>query len=199
MARRNRRQRSPSLPLDGPTRERLQHGGLITIPGDRAGTFLRVAQSPIQRYAGRGEISERMTSAAERLYRDYTSGICGVVHADSYELSGVRTPYRPDRWTQPEHRLAALERFQAACHALGPSLASLVLAVVCDEQTVDSIAQVKSNGTSARILRDTYKHLLRAGLTVLADHYGLAPERDFVPHALLTTAARLAAEQRSPH
>jgi hypothetical protein len=202
MARKARRTRSPSrqpVVLDGPTKERLSRGDTILVPTDRTGQFVRLAQSPIQRYAARSEISERQASAAERLYLSYTSGICGVAHVDSYELSGIRTPHRPDRWTPSEHRLAAIERFQAACHALGPSLASLVLAVVCDEQTIDAIATARANGTSARTLRDHYKQHLCAGLTVLADHYGFAPDDNFVPHQLLTTAARLAAEQRAAH
>jgi hypothetical protein len=196
MARQRRRTRSPSLPLDGPTRERLQHGGLITIPGDRAGTFLRVAQSPLDRYASRDEISPRQYAAGQRLRQHYELGILGISQSSTFDLDRVGLTYQPDSMIMTEARLVAIERFRACVKAMGPTLAEVVTCIIIDEKTAEEIGQMRAtdgNG-SARRYRDIAKLYLAAGLDRLADHLRLAPD-----YVALGTAERIAVEMRAHH
>jgi len=187
MARQRRRTRSPSLPLDGPTRERLQHGGLITIPGDRAGTFLRVAQSPLDRYASRDEISPRQYAAGQRLRQHYELGILGISQSSTFDLDRVGLTYQPDSMIMTEARLVAIERFRACVKAMGPTLAEVVTCIIGQMRATDG------NG-SARRYRDIAKLYLAAGLDRLADHLRLAPD-----YVALGTAERIAVEMRAHH
>jgi hypothetical protein len=196
MARKARRKRSPSLPLDGPTRERLNHGGLITVPGDRAGTFLRVAQSPLDRYAARDEISPRQYAAGQRLRQHYELGILGISRSSTFDLDRIIVRHRTDEFVLTEARLAAIEDFRGCVAAMGPTLAEVVLAIVADEKTAEAIGEMRAiNGNgSARRYRDIAKLYFAAGLDRLADHLRLAPD-----YVAVGTAERIAAEMRTPH
>lgn len=126
----------------------------VEIDGARAAVKRVVNATPLDRYARRQLLDRRQVEAGERLAADW--------HAARMEQRVVAS-YRDwvDCGTAADvqvDRAGARRRVARAVEAVGRIAASEVVAVCCDERAV--------GGTVAM-------EILRRGLDVLADHYGL--------------------------
>lgn len=142
----------------GPTRHRLQHDRFVDetveVDGTRA-TVKRVAmQAPIDRYLARRQIDRRQHEAGQRLARDWHHARMEPRLVGSYrdliDCGGAPDP--------SVDRGQARRRVSRAILAIGRIASSEVVSVCCLEQPV--------GGTTAM-------EILRRGLDVLADHYGV--------------------------
>ena len=139
-------------------RHRWQHDELLDeetlIDGERATTKRVVTQTPLDRYARRGLIDRRQNEAGQALARDWHYARMEPRMVASYRdlIDGGRAP---DAAAEREH---ARRRMSRAIEAVGRVAASEVVAVCC--------LQRPAGGPVAM-------ELVRRGLDVLADYYGL--------------------------
>ncbi len=126
----------------------------VEADGERVVVKRVVNVTPLDRYARRQLLDRRQVEAGERLAQDW--------HAARMEPRVVAS-YRD--WVDcgtaadaPVDRAGARRRIARAIQAVGPIAAREVVEVCCDERAV--------GGTVAM-------EILRRGLDVLADHYGL--------------------------
>jgi hypothetical protein len=121
--------------------------------------------STLDRLRRDGSIAERQAEAGERLRTHYDIGIAGTREAPTGS-AGARMSYS-------EYRLTAVRAYQLAIKAIGPHLAAIVepIAIGRDGGGDVTLSQL------AKLLHRNRQELtgqLKIGLTMLADHYGLA-------------------------
>jgi len=126
----------------------------VEVDGERAVVRRAVNRTPLERYLRRQLIDRRQHEAGERLAMDW--------HAARMQARVIAS-YRDwvDGGTAPDaqvDRFHARQRVARAIQAIGRIAASEVVAVCCEEQAVGGHVGME---------------ILRRGLDVLADHYGL--------------------------
>lgn len=131
----------------------VTRGGMVIAHGARA-------QAPLDRYRARGQVSHRQADAGGRLYRLWALG----VHGARTDHRGC-SPWSPGGFT--DGQLDAASGYADAIRALGGRLAPLVVAVCCDEVTVDAWARERQRNPAATM------EVLRYSLDMLGDHFGL--------------------------
>ena len=140
--------------------ERYRHDELVneeTIDDHgRRSLAKRVAtQTPLDRYYRRNQIDERQWKAGNELWTDwYNAGLEPKVVMD---LDRVRVD-QSQGMRASERRSYHIRRFREAMRAVGPIASNEVTTVACQQQPAGSKAAME---------------ILRRGLTVLADHYGV--------------------------
>lgn len=127
--------------------------------------------TPLDRYRRRGLIDDRLWQAGERLRADFHRAQLGP---------RVTLSYAPPTggggdvgWQMPAgaRQAEARDRWRRALAALGPGLAALVVAAVCEEATAADLgARLGRSGRNAEVAGMT---ALAIGLDLLADHYRL--------------------------
>jgi hypothetical protein len=139
-----------------PSRYRRQHDAFITdeIEVDGVRTRVKRVQPPLERYANRRLIDERQLEAGVRLARDWHHARMQPRMVASYrdliDCGGMPDP-AADR-TQARRRVAS------AVAAVGRIASNEVISACCLELPVGGHAAME---------------ILRRGLDVLAEHYGL--------------------------
>lgn len=140
------------------SRHRLQHDEFIEdetlVEGERAVAKRVVTQTPLDRYIQRGLIDRRQNDAGQLLARDWHYARMVPRMIGSYR-DLIDCAQAPDPTADREH---ARRRLIRAIQAVGRVAASEVVAVCC--------LQRPSGGPVAM-------EIVRRGLDVLADHYGL--------------------------
>lgn len=129
---------------------------MVDLPGDEAGTRVRVVQAPHDRYRARGYIDDRQHWAAARLVQDYELGICGA--RDPEAKGGDGDPVTVAQ-------VMAARAYAMAVWAMGKILSSIVIAVILCERPMREVERQQ------RIPDGKGSELLRSALTILADHY----------------------------
>lgn len=156
----------PMADLAEPTLERRSRSRFVSAPAigteaeaARAGLRMYRALSTIERLLRDGSISLRQADAGERLRDDYELGIAGARDtAGSGSAIG---------WYYAEARLAACRSYQQAIAALGPLWRYVLPVCVGDEQSISALARTLKRN------RQELAGLIKFGLDVLADHYGI--------------------------
>lgn len=184
--RRTRRRQSAG---DGPTRYRLQHGGISRRPlerGDPVGAaFVNLAESPLAWLArrkdrdGRPLIDAAQLQAGERLRADFTrAGLTPRVTANWI------APVAQDRRSAGQGPgafvdlvLAAKGRLARTLESVGPEFAGLLLDVCCFLKGLETIERER------RWPPRTARIVLSLALDRLARHYGIAGEARGPGHA----------------
>ncbi len=139
--------------------------------GQAGGTIqMKVSQDPIDRYAARKQITPRQANAAGMLRDNYQLGILGARDPDQ------RDPYMVGHgWsgaTYAEAHLKAAKTYARYIRELGPSLAPIIIAVVCDRKTIEELCESREDGrakTDGPAGRARYMWALRYGLDRLGD------------------------------
>lgn len=163
-----------------PTPERTRHGAVLTVASisteaeaARPGVTMRRVQSPIERYAARGSITNRQAEAAYDLRADYEFGVVGARDGSRYDWqSGAGAGTAGLSAAQ----LDAATAYRRAVQALGKSISAVVLPVVIgcadgSDITVEAIANHRNED------RKQVMGALKLGLDALADHYSECPDR----------------------
>lgn len=157
MARARKVPRRPvGVPVDHGTKERARHGELVTRETMTAGiTGKRVKhECRLDWYWDKGSIVDRQHEAGLRFRRDWQFAATAATIVGAY---GPRITRMAGRHDFTDTQLAARRRIAAAVALLGRDLASVAVDVCCFD-----------NWASGRL------PALRDGLSLLADHYGLA-------------------------
>lgn len=164
---RAKRKAVPMVRSVGPTPERLRHDPVTTVPAGEAGVVAHLVRAPfaLDRYHARGELAPGDPRENARRYD------AGVRLRDAWALAGmeprVTGSYAPAgrggrRFGAAEAphagRIDAYRAWQAAVRAVGPIASNEVLDACCLGNAVGSTVRLE---------------ILRRGLAVLADHYGL--------------------------
>ena len=156
-------------PDNGPTAERARRSAFLSAPAigteqepARAGARMYRALSTIERLRRDGSITARQAEAGERIRIDYELGIAGARDAAQGSSSAFG-------WYYADARLRALESYQSAATALGRT-AAFVLPICISEISLSQLARLQ------RLNRQEVTGIVKLGLTILADHYDLAPE-----------------------
>jgi len=154
-ARRARRQIAAEI-ADHGTAERAQHGELVTRETLTAGlTGKRVKhECRLDWYWDKGSIIDRQHEAGTRFRCDWQFAATAATVVGAY---GPRIARPTGRGEFTDTQLAARRRMAGAIARLGRDLSAIVVDVCCFD-----------NWASGRL------PALRDGLTILADHYGLA-------------------------
>jgi predicted secreted protein len=157
-----------------PPLERGQHGKIIeetilTTDQEMTRALVRRAQSPIERYAKRGFISERQADAANDLRADWEFGVVGVNDTGRSGNGGGVSGYTGAQ-------LDAATRYREAVQALGLRISAIVLPVVIGlsgggEITVDTLAKRQNES------REQVMGVLKTGLDMLGDHYASCSDK----------------------
>ncbi|MEZ5665905.1 MAG: DUF6456 domain-containing protein [Alphaproteobacteria bacterium] len=150
-----------------PTPERMRHDAVIAVPTEQAGVVAHQVRTPfaLDRYHARGELAPgtpaenaRRYDAGCRLRETWTRAGLEPRVTRAYD-SAVRGGRRFGAAAEPAPgRIDAYRAWQAAIRAVGPIASSEVIDACCLGQAV---------GDKTRL------EILRRGLGVLADHYGL--------------------------
>jgi hypothetical protein len=157
--------------LNAPTPQRRRRSSFAVGPAvatetgpARAGSRVYRAVSTVERLLRLGTITPRQAEAANRLRDDYELGVAGAREPASGSTGSVG-------WHYAEARLAAVCRYQAAIGALG-AMAHWVLLVALGEP---GLGDVSISAIARRIARNRQEvaGLVKFGLDVLADHYGI--------------------------
>lgn len=143
-----------------PTAERLAREEWLTIPTERAGVTTVRAKDPdaLDRYHSRGELGK-----GDENRRRYDAGckLRDCFHAANLEptvIGAYRDMIAGGGMCPTEHRLGAYRAWQNAIRAVGKIASNEVIDVCC----------------LGLPLKDRIKmEILRRGLGVLADHYGM--------------------------
>ncbi len=152
--------RRPKPKALGPTPERMARGDIEVVETMRAGTPGHRVKLPhaLERYHARGELGDgrentRRYDAGCRLRDCYeTAGLePSVIAAYSDMVAG--SGYAPI-----DHKVGAYQAWKRALTAIGPIASNEVIDVCCFGQALRDRARVE---------------ILRRGLAVLADHYGM--------------------------
>lgn len=124
----------------------------------------RVNGTPLERYLSRGQITDEQHDAGRELYRDwYAAGRSpNVTAVYDVRIQGGREA------EMTSSQVAGWHRFQEAMHAIGASLAPVVVEVALWERSARAWAVAQHLPPADGIAR------LRAGLEELADHYRTA-------------------------
>src|SRR5215831_11043760 len=156
-----------SADLNAPTPERLRRSSYVTAPAigteaepGRAGQRMYRALSTIERLLRDGHLTPRQAEAGDRLRDDYELGVEGVRNGQGNGQWG---------WSFPEAQLQAVKRFHLAAHALGPHVHSVVFWVCVGGVTLKTLAA----HLQPRRNRQELAGILKVGLDMLADHYGM--------------------------
>jgi hypothetical protein len=161
-----------SVELPGePTPERKSRSAFVSAPAigteagpARAGHRMFRALSTIERLRRDSSLSSRQAEAGERLRDDYELGVEGA--RDDNGKGGYWG------WSFPEAQLNALRRYQLAVLALGQHIAGVVQPVCCGtpgggDVTLQALARKHKRN------RQEIAGILKVGLDMLADHYGM--------------------------
>jgi hypothetical protein len=173
------------LPGIEPTKERLRHGKIVKAASiatekedAQPGIRMYRTQPPIERYASRGQITERQALAAADLRTDYEFGIIGLRDGSMYERAGAAGPA-----SMSDAQLDAATRYREAQQAIGRRIAEVVIPIVVGNEaggdvSAEGLAQIitqrrrESDKSSERgIDRKQIMGILKVGLDMLADHY----------------------------
>ena len=152
--------------VDGGPPERAEHANVVErTVYNTAGSAIgkgRRAVSSIERVRG---LDDDQREAAERLRADYECAVHGVVDRDAPATERVQ---RGRRSMEPtEMQVEASRRLASARLVLTGFERPVVEAVVCDELTIELVAQLR------RMYHAEAKGVLRAGLARLAIAYGI--------------------------
>lgn len=166
--------KAPSLAntdANAPTPERRRRSTFTIGPAvateagpAQAGSRVYRSVSTIERLVRAGTLEPRQAEAGIRLRDDYELGVAGAREAASG--SGSSTG-----WYYAEARLAAVRRYKTAIAKLGP-LADWVLLAVLGEP---GLGDISFSAIARRINRNRQEvaGIVKFGLDVLADHYGI--------------------------
>lgn len=134
-------------------------------------TKRNLSGTPLDRYRQRGGIDERQWRAGDRLRADhFLAGLQPRV-VQSYSLGASGGGEAAWQIPASERQAVARARLRHALAAVGPRLASILLAVVCHERPAGGIGgDFGRSGRNAEVAGMT---LLALALDVLADGYGL--------------------------
>lgn len=166
----------PQHERGAPTCERERHGKLVAVASiptedDTAlpGVKMHRVQSPVERYAMRGSLTIRQSSAANDLREDWEFGIVGACDTARRGTGGG-----PAGMTDAQ--LDAATAYRRAVEAMGKSVSAVVLPVVIGdaaggEITVETLAIRRDED------RKQVMGMLKLGLDRLADHYALCADR----------------------
>jgi hypothetical protein len=141
-------------------------GGRVTVEPHVVTTAGVIAQyraralSTLERYHRRRQISDRQALAGTRLYRAWAIGIVG-----SHDPEAGSGAWQPAGYS--DVRLDAATDYRRAVQHLGKRLSPVVLAVVCDDVTVESWAKQRG------IDRKGAMEVFRTSLDILADWFRL--------------------------
>lgn len=163
---RPRKKAVPMLTSIGPTPERMRHDAIMTVPTEQAGVRAHLVKAPfaLDRYHARGELAPdlprenaRRHDAGCRLREVWTRAGLEPHVIRAYDRAGggrrFGVPAEP-----AVGRIDAYRAWQSAIRAVGPIASSEVIDACCLGQAL---------GGKVRL------EILRRGLAVLADHYGL--------------------------
>jgi hypothetical protein len=141
-------------------------GGRVTVEPHLVTTAGVIAQyraravPVLERYHRRRQISDRQYHGALRLYENWALGIVG-----SHDPEAGAGPWQPAGYS--DVRLDAATNYRRAVQHLGKRLSPVVLAVVCDDFTVESWAKQRG------IDRKGAMEVFRTSLDILADWFRL--------------------------
>jgi len=167
-----RRQRARVEQPVEPTNERKRHGKVECRETITAG----VAQwqdrwvRQIDRLNEQGKITDRMRDAGERLYQHFLASNIKSASTGAYDGAGGGSKGKKGgkRPTEPTPNTEPFAAYVRAFEVLPAQIASVVRSVVIDDTTpTQATSEVPSKGLAR----------LRAGLDMLADHYGFERER----------------------
>lgn len=165
---RAQKKRVPMLSSIAPTPERRQHDAIAPVPTERAGVVAHRVQTPfaLDRYHARGELAP---DAPYENRRRYDAGcrlreMWGLAGLEPHVIrnydrmtgsGGRRFTGVPD---PVAGRVDAYRAWRAAIRAVGP---------IASNEVIDACCLGQALGAAVRL------EILRRGLAVLADHYGL--------------------------
>lgn len=162
------RPRKTTVPLVtcvGPTPERRRHDPVAPVPTERAGIVAHQVRAPfaLDRYHARGELAPdaprengRRYDAGCRLREIWTlAGLEPHVIRDYRQVGGRRFGAALE---PAPGRMDAYRAWRAAIRAVGP---------IASNEVIDACCLGQALGGTVRL------EILRRGLAVLADHYGL--------------------------
>lgn len=166
------------MPLVEPTPERYRHGKIVgaasiatedseAIPGAR----VHRVQTPIERYARRGSITERQALAADDLRSDWEFGIIGI-------RSGAQVGKGGGPAEMSAAQLDAATAYRHAVRALGHRLSEIVLPIVIGNAAGGEITAETLAARFAGYDRKQVMGALKIGLETLADHYASCGDFD---------------------
>jgi hypothetical protein len=143
------------------------------VPTEAAGVRAWMVLAPVERLGARGQLDPRQVQAARELYRDWAIGPCGARDPDRPGgQGGMGSGPAAPAWARvpvSQVRLEATRRHARALAALVPAERRLVGLVVCEERTLEAVADLLG-------IKVTTKQLvrwLRGSLDKLAVHYRL--------------------------
>jgi len=150
-----------------PTRERLRHDEVVAVPTAEAGVIAHQVRAPfaLDRYHARGELAPgvprenaRRYDAGCRLRELWTvAGLEPQVIRAYERIGGGGRRFGVPAEPRPG-RIDAYRAWQSAIRAVGP---------IASNELVDACCLGNALGGAVRL------EILRRGLAVLADHYGL--------------------------
>ncbi|MGF1625703.1 MAG: DUF6456 domain-containing protein [Alphaproteobacteria bacterium] len=163
---RARKKPVPMLTSVAPTPERLRHDSIVAVATEEAGVVAHQVRAPfaLDRYHARGELAPgqprenaRRYDAGCRLRALWTTAGLEPRVTRAYDRVGGGRRFG----AAPEPRIGRIDAYrawQSALRAIGPIASNEVLEACCLGNAV---------GNAIRL------EILRRGLAVLADHYGL--------------------------
>ena len=163
---RTRKRRIAMLTSVGPTPERMRHDPIVAVPTDRAGVVAHQVKAPfaLDRYHARGELCPESGDENRRRYdagcrlRDVWT-VAGIEpHVTRSYDAVVRGGRRGGAAEPAVGRIDAYRAWQAAIRAIGP---------IASGEVIDACCLGLAVGGKTRL------EILRRGLGVLADHYGM--------------------------
>lgn len=158
------------LPGIEPTKERARHGKIVKAASistekeaAQPGVRMHRTQPPIERYAKRGQITERQAMAAGDLRSDYEFGMVGIRSGAEGGRGGRLTSIC-------DAQLDAATAYKQAVQAMGKHVSAVVQPIVIGDAAGGEITAGEVAGrfetTTERIMG-----ILSVGLDMLADHY----------------------------
>ncbi|WP_420393170.1 DUF6456 domain-containing protein [Acuticoccus sp.] len=174
-----------------------QHRELVVEDrGPDADVVVNAAECPLTWLATRRDkdgspmLSAEQLQAGRRLARDHERGHQRERVTQSWAGSGVKGEARRDRLSVSEAANDARRRVERALDAVGPGLASVLVAVCCEEVGLSVVE--RKHGWPAR----SGKVVLRLALDRLVAHYGLGP---YAQGASRSALVRWGAADYRPH
>jgi hypothetical protein len=144
--------------------EREQHSGVVVERvTDAPGVYHARAMPVVEKMYRRNLLTARQCWAGIRIYSAWSIGIVGARDADS----GGCTVHDPGGYR--DRQLDAAREYREVLLAVGPRLWSLVWHVTCDDWSVERWVNEMGRGMD----RKGAIALLRHGLDVAADHFGI--------------------------
>lgn len=148
----------------------------VQMNGENHTVTLNMAESPLARLrkrkneAGNPFLSDAAFAAGEKLRLDFTKGEMTPRVSASWDMTLVSKKGKGGRPGTPDlsdHAIDARSRMQQALDAMGPDLSGVVSDVCCYLKGLESVEKER------RWPPRSAKIMLRAGLEILARHYGM--------------------------